>query len=138
MLNRSALPVYMRTRPFIVVLALAGASLVPSTLVARQAPASAPEPKVFEVTARKFEFEPSQIDVLEGDRVRLIVSSADGVHGVAIKKFKVSKLVPRGGKKVTIDFVAASAGTFPILCSEFCGDGHEEMRGTLVVRAKSK
>jgi heme/copper-type cytochrome/quinol oxidase subunit 2 len=39
---------------------------------------------------------------------------------------------------VTIDFVASAAGTFPILCSEYCGDGHEDMTGTLVVRAKSK
>jgi cytochrome c oxidase subunit 2 len=95
-------------------------------------------PTVIEVTARKFDFEPSRIEVNEGDHVRLVVHSSDSVHGIAIKKFKVSKLVPRGGKAVTIDFVASSAGTFPILCSEFCGDGHEDMTGTLVVRAKSR
>ena len=30
------------------------------------------------------------------------------------------------------------AGEFPILCSEYCGDGHEDMKGMLVVAAKSK
>ena len=61
----------------------------------------------------------------EGERVRLVVKSADGVHGLEIKKFKVNKLIPRGGEPVTIDFVASAAGDFPILCSEDCGDGHE-------------
>jgi cytochrome c oxidase subunit 2 len=117
---------------------LAGlACLLASIVVNAQQPA-APAAKVIEVTARKFAFEPSRIEVDEGDRVRLVVRSSDGVHGIGIKKFKVSKLVPRGGEAVTIDFVASSAGTFPILCSEFCGDGHEDMTGTLVVRAKSR
>jgi cytochrome c oxidase subunit 2 len=100
--------------------------------------AASAEPRIIEVTARKFDFVPSRIDVDEGERVRLVVRSEDGVHGVAIKKFRVNKLVPRGGKPVTIEFVASAAGTYPILCSEFCGDGHEDMTGTLVVRAKGK
>lgn len=105
---------------------------------ARQAPATAPAPKIIEVTARRFEFEPSTIEVSVGDHVRLVVKSSDGVHGVEIKKFRVNKLIPRGGKPVTIDFVANAEGTYEILCSENCGDGHEDMVGTLVVRAKAK
>jgi len=75
------------------------------------------------------------VEVTEGERVRLVVKSGDGVHGVEIKKFKISKKVPRGGE-VIIDFVASAAGDFPILCSEYCGDGHEDMKGLLVVVAK--
>ena len=67
-----------------------------------------------------------------------MVQSADGVHGVEIKKFKVNKPVPRGGKPVAIDFVASAPGTYEILCSEYCGDGHEAMAGTLVVQAKAR
>jgi cytochrome c oxidase subunit II len=99
------------------------------------------EPKVFEVVALRFAFEPATIEVVEGDRVRLLVRSADGPHGVEIKAFKVKKAVPRakpGDSPVTIEFVAATAGEYPILCSEYCGKGHEEMTGTLVVRAKPK
>src|SRR5688572_14681643 len=102
---------------------------------------AAAEPKVFEVVARRFAFEPATIDVVEGDRVRLLVRSADGPHGVEIKAFKVKKAVPRakpGDSPVTIDFVAAKAGEYPILCSEYCGKGHEEMTGALIVRAKPK
>jgi cytochrome c oxidase subunit II len=99
------------------------------------------EPKVFEVVARRFDFEPATIEVTEGDRVRLVVRSADGPHGVEIKAFKVKKAVPRakpGDAPITIEFVATSAGEFPILCSEYCGNGHEDMKGTLVVKAKAK
>ena len=108
----------------------------------RQQPAPADgEPKVFEVVARRFDFEPATIEVTEGDRVRLVVRSADGPHGVEIKAFKVKKAVPRakpGDAPITIEFVATRAGEFPILCSEYCGNGHEEMKGTLVVKAKAK
>ena len=88
--------------------------------------------------AKRFSFEPAAIEVTEGDRVRLLVSSADGVHGVGIRKFKVNTLVPRGGMPVTIEFTASEAGTYPIVCSEKCGDGHANMRGSLVVTAASK
>ena len=105
---------------------------------ARQDPATASAPRVIEVVAKRFTFEPATIEVSEGERVRLVVKSADGVHGVAIKKFRVNTLVPRGGKSVNIDFVASAAGTYEILCSEECGDGHDAMSGTLVVKARAK
>jgi cytochrome c oxidase subunit 2 len=108
---------------------------------AQQAPPAESEPKVFEVVARRFVFEPATIEVTEGDRVRLVVRSADGPHGVEIKAFKVKKAVPRakpGDAPIIIEFVAATAGEFPILCSEYCGNGHKDMTGTLVVKAKSK
>ena len=104
----------------------------------QQDPAAASAPRTVEVVAKRFGFEPSRIEVTEGERVKLVVKSADGVHGVEIKKFKVNKKVPRGGDPITIEFVASTAGEFPILCSEYCGDGHEDMKGMLVVAAKSK
>ena len=94
------------------------------------------EPRVIEVVAKRFAFEPARIEVTEGERIRLVVTSADGVHGVGIKKFRVEKAVPRGGTPITIDFVASAAGEFPILCSEYCGNGHEEMKGKLVVNTR--
>jgi cytochrome c oxidase subunit 2 len=103
---------------------------------AQQDPAAASAPREIPVVARRFTFEPARVEVTEGERIRLVVSSADGVHGVEIKKFRVNKKVPRGGEKVTIDFVASTPGEYPILCSEYCGNGHEEMKGSLVVAAK--
>ena len=120
--------------------AVVGMALLCSVAItsARQDPATASAPRVIEVVAKRFTFEPAKIEVTEGERVRLVVKSADGVHGVAIKKFRVNKMVPRGGQTVNIDFVASAPGTYEILCSEECGDGHDAMTGTLVVKAKAK
>jgi cytochrome c oxidase subunit 2 len=90
-------------------------------------------PREIDVVARRFAFEPSRVEVRVGERVRLRVVSADGVHGMEIKKFKVKKEIPRGTTPVVIEFTASEAGEFPILCSEYCGDGHEDMQGQLVV-----
>ena len=116
-------------------LVVAGAPLmiaVPALLAAPPA-----EPRIIEITARRFAFEPSEIEVAVGEPVRLVVRSADGVHGIEIKKVKVQKMIPRGGEPVTINFTAKEAGRFPILCSEYCGDEHDNMRGMLVVVAPS-
>jgi cytochrome c oxidase subunit 2 len=120
--------------------AVAGTALLlgGSALSAGQDPATATAPREIEVVARRFAFEPARIEVTEGERVRLLVRSADGVHGIEIKRFKVNKPVPRGGKPVPIEFTAGAAGSYDILCSEYCGDGHEAMTGTLVVVAKPK
>lgn len=92
--------------------------------------------RVIHVVATRFSFEPARVEVTKGERVTLVVKSGDGVHGIEIKKFRVNHKVPRGGE-ATIEFVASAAGEFPILCSEYCGEGHEDMVGMLVVAAKS-
>jgi cytochrome c oxidase subunit II len=115
------------------ILIYTGISAAPVPVRARSA-----EPRVVEVVAKKFAFEPSRIEVSEGETVRLMVRSADGVHGVGIKKFKVSEAVPRGGTPVMIEFTATAVGEFEIICSEYCGKGHEEMAATLVVKARAR
>jgi cytochrome c oxidase subunit 2 len=104
-------------------------------LLVAAALAQEPQPRAIDVVARRFAFEPAQIDVMVGERVRLLVRSADGVHGIEIKKFRVNKEIPRGGTVVTIEFTATEAGRFPIVCSEYCGDDHEAMTGMRVVQA---
>jgi cytochrome c oxidase subunit 2 len=129
------------------VLSLAG-SLLPPASAFTSAPSQtrlrvsasavqASEPRTIEVMVRRFTFEPAEIEAVEGERLRILVRSGDGLHGFEIKKFKVSKEVPRGGEPVVIEFTASEQGTFPILCSVFCGDGHGDMKGTLVVSARS-
>jgi cytochrome c oxidase subunit 2 len=103
----------------------------------RPSSAQTAEPRIVEVTARRFAFEPSPIEATVGERLQLVIRSADGVHGVEIKKLKIKKEVPRGGEPVTIDFTATTEGNFPILCSEYCGNGHGDMTGMLIVRSAS-
>ncbi|HEY7792152.1 MAG TPA: DUF5777 family beta-barrel protein [Vicinamibacterales bacterium] len=105
-------------------------------LAAQTAGATTAPVKTFHVVARQYAFDPSQIEVTQGDVVRLIVTSADVTHGLAIPEFGVNLDVPTGGQAVTTEFTANAVGTFDIGCSEFCGMGHERMHATLIVRAK--
>jgi cytochrome c oxidase subunit II len=119
---------------------LAGSLLPPALASTARLPVSAArqaaEPRTIEVIARRYTFEPATIEAVEGERLRILVKSGDGLHGFEIKKFKVSKEIPRGSEPVVIEFTASEAGKFPILCSVFCGDGHGDMKGMLVVTAR--
>ena len=119
-------------------IALTGFGVAAFIIVDTRSSAQSEEPRVIEITARRFAFEPAEIEATVGEPLRLVVRSADGVHGLEIKKLKIKKEVPRGGEPVTIDFTATTEGTFPILCSEFCGKGHTDMTGMLIVRSVSR
>ena len=100
---------------------------------------SRPAPaRVFEMTASRFKFEPSTLQVAEGDRVRLTLRSGDTEHGFAIKKLDVKVAVPKTGEPVTVEFVAGKAGTYDFKCSEYCGSGHGRMKGQLVVAPRAE
>ena len=94
-------------------------------------------PRIIEVTAKRYDFVPSTIEVQQGERVILRVTSADRTHGIGIEKFGVDKEVPRGGT-IDVEFVASEAGTFEVICTEDCGKGHDDMIGALVVKAVAR
>ena len=85
-----------------------------------------------EVTARKFAFEPATIQVVAGEPVRLVLTSADSVHGFAIRDLNIDVTIPKAGRSVTVAFTAPPAGRYEIACSEFCGVGHGHMKAALV------
>ncbi len=93
------------------------------------------QPRVIEVVARRYAFEPAQVEVVAGEPVRIMVRSGDGLHGFSVPKLRIKKEIPRG-ETVAIELTADTPGEFPILCSEFCGDGHEEMKGLLIVKTR--
>jgi heme/copper-type cytochrome/quinol oxidase subunit 2 len=66
--------------------------------------------KTIEVVAQRFSFTPDRVEVNRGDHVRLVVRSADGTHGLAIKRLKLNVEVPKGGKPVVLEFDADEAG----------------------------
>jgi cytochrome c oxidase subunit 2 len=105
---------------------------------ARQAKDGVDQVKTIDVVASQFKFEPAIISVVEGDRVRLRVRTADRTHGIGISAFGVKALIPKGGEVATVEFVVDRAGTFAISCSEYCGTGHAAMKGRLLVVSREK
>ncbi len=84
------------------------------------------------IVARQWEFEPNVIRVKKGERVRLIVTSEDVVHGLAFPDYGINKEIAPGNE-VVIEFVADKGGEFQGFCSVYCGEGHSSMRLTLIV-----
>lgn len=89
--------------------------------------------KEFKITAEQWEFSPATITVNQGDRVRLVVTSPDVDHGIAIAEYGINQIVPKGETK-TVEFTADKSGTFTFYCSVRCGSGHGSMRGQLIVK----
>lgn len=91
------------------------------------------EVKTFNMVAKNFTFTPSTITVSEGDTVRINLSSSEGTHGLVIPEFGLNKVVSPGAP-VVLEFVANKKGTFAFRCSVMCGEGHNDMHGTLIVQ----
>lgn len=95
-------------------------------------------PRRIEVVARRYAFEPAVVVARKGEPIELVLRSADTDHGIAIKPYGVKAAIPRGGATVTVLLLADKVGRFPIECSEYCGSGHEKMRGELVVAEEGR
>ena len=91
------------------------------------------EIKEFTVEAFQFGFDPSVIEVNQGDKVRIIASSRDVPHGLAIPEFGVN-LYLDGVTSQTAEFIADKKGKFSFYCSVPCGAGHRGMKGDLIVK----
>ena len=91
------------------------------------------EIKTFNIVAKRFSFEPNKIIVQKGDKVRLIITSLDTIHGFAISEYGININII-GGETVTEEFIADKKGQFNFACSVFCGSGHNEMKGMLIVK----
>jgi len=89
--------------------------------------------KEFSINAKKWVFDPATIEVNRGDRVRLRITSSDVTHGIGIAEYGVNVELP-ANQEVVVDFTADRAGEFPFFCTVFCGKGHSDMRGLLIVR----
>lgn len=82
--------------------------------------------KTIMITAEKFQYTPSVIKVKKGDKVKIIIDNKDTTHGINIPDFNVKGID-------SVEFIADKTGTFEFRCPTFCGEGHREMTGTLIV-----
>lgn len=89
--------------------------------------------KLFTMTAKQFSFEPGTVTVNKNDHVILKITSTDTTHGFSLPDFNVNVNIPPG-ETVLVEFDATKTGTFTYVCSVFCGSGHGQMKGLLVVQ----
>ena len=88
--------------------------------------------QVVKMTAKKFEYSPKEITLKKGVPTVLEITALDRVHGFDCPDLKIRETLMQG-KVTKVSFTPQKAGTFPFHCDIFCGDGHEDMTGTIIV-----
>ncbi len=84
------------------------------------------------IEAFQWGFAPSTMRVKKGSHVKISLTSRDVPHGFSLLEYDVSQTI-LPGQTSTVSFVADKRGTFSFGCDIACGDGHQEMRGVLIV-----
>ena len=108
------------------------ASAVVSGLLIYTRANAVPVEKAIHITAKNFQFSPDSITLKKGEPVVFEISSGDRKHGFSLRAFGVrSDVLP--GKVGRIRLTPDKTGKFTFSCDVFCGDGHEEMTGTVIV-----
>lgn len=90
--------------------------------------ASPGDTQVITVEASNFKFEPSEIHVKKRQHVKINFKIKEGMHGFEIPDFNIN--LKKAG---AAEFTADKAGTYQFDCSVYCGAGHGDMRGVIIV-----
>ena len=112
---------------------LAGLTLLGMGSMATYAKAQ-PSAQLIKISAEKFEFKPNTLTLKQGVPVILEFTTSEVVMGFNAPGLGVrTDIIP--GKPVQLPLRPDATGTFAFFCDIFCGSGHENMNGTLIVNA---
>ena len=112
----------------------AGLAAAGAALLRNSAAQATGEPRVIEITARRFAYEPNEIALKAGERVVLAIRALDFAHGLKIPDLGLQiDLLP--GLVTRLELQPRQPGVIDFLCDNFCGEGHEEVHGRLIVSA---
>ena len=90
--------------------------------------------KTYEVfsVASMWQFQPSEIYIPVGSEVDFYLTSKDVVHGFNISDKNINMMAVFGAiNKTTVTF--DKPGVYDIVCHEYCGVGHQNMRAQVIV-----
>jgi cytochrome c oxidase subunit II len=91
-----------------------------------------PAARTVRITASNWQFTPSTITVKKGEQVTLEVVGSEGIHGFAIRELGINVGVDLGNT-VSIVLPTSTPGTYAFFCSVPCGEGHKDMKGTIII-----
>ena len=82
--------------------------------------------------ARMWVFDPPSVEIPVGSEVDIYLTSNDVVHGFHIYEKNVNMMAVPGAVNLTsVKF--DKPGRYNILCHEYCGVGHQNMMGEIIV-----
>lgn len=90
------------------------------------------EERIVKVTAQRFSYTPAEISLRKGVPTVLELSSLDIVMGFSAPDFGVrADILP--GRISRVRLKPEKTGRFVFHCDIFCGNGHEDMAGVILV-----
>jgi len=115
--------------------ATALASTLLFAVVATGLYATTPPPRehVITLSAKRFQYSPSIIEVNRGDKVTIRLLSTDVHHGFFLDGYE-QEMSARPGMDGSVSFVADKMGRYAFRCSMTCGSFHPYMIGHLRVK----
>ena len=91
-----------------------------------------PAERVVQIVAKKFEYLPDKLELRLGQPVLIELTAPEVTMGFSAYALGLrSDIVP--GKVSQLRFTPTRLGSFEFSCDVFCGSGHEEMGGVIVV-----
>ncbi len=82
--------------------------------------------------ANPWKFRPDEIRIPAGSTVTFYLTSADVQHGFNIHNTNINMMaLPGQVSKLTVNF--DTPGEYPYVCHEYCGVGHQNMYGKIIV-----
>ncbi len=80
-------------------------------------------------------FTPGEVRVPVGAEVTFLMTSADVIHGFHVEGTRLNvMLLP--GQVARVEYTFDEAGEYLIICHEFCGIGHHNMWGKVIVEGE--
>ena len=89
-------------------------------------------PREITLTAHRYEFSQTRIDVTQDEVIRVTLVAEDIPHSFTLDEYRIAKRAAPG-RPVTFEFRTDRAGTFPFYCNLTIDDGCRAMRGEFVV-----
>ena len=114
---------------------IAGTMMVLAVLLLRHAYAASANAHIPVITihARRYQFQPSQITLKQGETVRLLFIADDAPHGITVKALGLDFELPRHKAREKV-LTPPTVGDFAGECSRYCGNGHDRMIFVVHVR----
>ncbi|MCP4359088.1 MAG: cytochrome c oxidase subunit II [Chloroflexi bacterium] len=84
------------------------------------------------ILAQTWQFIPDKITVPVGSEVTFYVTSKDVQHGFKLQDTNINMMVIPG-QVSKLSAIFDTPGTYNFICTEYCGNGHAIMYGTLIV-----
>jgi len=111
--------------------ALLAGLLLPAGAVLFKAVAQ-PAPPEIRISAKKFEYTPDKITLKKDQPVMFVLTSEDRIHGFKMPDYALRvDILP--GQETRVPFTPTKEGAVRFFCDVFCGDGHEDMEGTITI-----